>query len=50
VLKALFESPKTIGELGIATGIGQIALIETLAKMEIDEMIERYPGGRFIMK
>ena len=50
VLKALFESPKTIGELGTTTGIGQIALIETLAKMEIDEMIERYPGGRFIMK
>lgn len=50
ILEALFEAPKTIGELGTITRIDQIALMETLAKMEIDRIIERYPGGRFIRK
>ena len=47
ILFSLSFAPKTIEEIGVDTQINQIQLIEVLLMMELEGLIQTYPGGRF---
>ncbi|MDD3364625.1 MAG: DNA-processing protein DprA [Syntrophomonas sp.] len=47
ILSSLSFAPKTIEEIGVDTKIDQLQLIEVLSIMELEALIQTYPGGRF---
>ncbi|MEA1962595.1 MAG: DNA-processing protein DprA [Bacillota bacterium] len=47
ILFSLSLIPKTIEEISADTDLDQIQLIEVLSMMELDGLIQTYPGGRF---
>jgi len=47
ILSSLSLAPKTIEEISADTDSDQLLLIELLSMMELEGLIQTYPGGRF---